>query len=774
MPNRLALESSPYLLQHAHNPVDWYPWGDEAFEKARRENRPVFLSIGYSSCHWCHVMEKESFENEQIARFLNAHFVSIKVDREERPDVDDVYMTAVQLTSGRGGWPLSAFLLPDRKPFFAGTYFPPDDRHGRPGFLTLLKRLEAAWRDKRGDLESGAAEIAAEVAKASGSGASGGGASGVTARGASEPLSPGSLGLLGSALSRLFDPDHGGFGGAPKFPPHLALAWLLRRGAAGDGAALTMAEATLEAMALGGIRDHLGGGFHRYSTDANWLLPHFEKMLTDNAQLLGVYARAYALTGNDLFARVARETADYLRREMTGPEGGFYASTDADSEGEEGKYFAWDPSEIRELLGEEDGEYFCDWYGVRPEGNFRDEATGRFTGRSILFLSRKIDPDSELRLAPLRAVLLAARARRVPPALDDKRIAGWIALAVSGLAIAGRILNEVHDLDAARAGARFLLEDCRNRAGQLQRTFKDGVAKIPAFLEDEAFFVHALLDLAEADDEGGPGVWRDEAVAAAASMRARFKRKNGPGFTFSGEGSEELLVNARDLFDKATPSSSGSAAWALARLALKTGDAESAREAREAVDEVSWLMARSPHGTESWYFAYETLLEFEDKYGLLPLEDTGGARRPRSGQGSGDFSLKVIGGHAGGTPVHVEGAAVEPRVARGENGAIRLRLTISEGWHLQGPDGLHMEPTGGSEFTFKEVLLPAPARIEDTSGEVVSGWRGTFEAVVSFSVSRKASEGKRDVTVRTRYRACGAGACRPEAMLSVVIPVEIG
>ena len=384
MPNRLALESSPYLRQHAHNPVDWYPWGDEAFETARRENRPVFLSIGYSSCHWCHVMEKESFESEEIARFLNAHFVSIKVDREERPDVDDVYMTAVQLTSGRGGWPLSAFLLPDRKPFFAGTYFPPDDRHGRPGFLTLLKRLEAAWREKRADIESGAARIAAEVAAASG----------LTARDASEPLTPASLGLLGGALSRLFDPDNGGFGDAPKFPPHLALAWLLRRGAAGDGAALTMAEATLEAMALGGIRDHLGGGFHRYSTDANWLLPHFEKMLTDNAQLLGVYARAYALTGNDLFARVARETGEYLLREMTGPEGGFYASTDADSEGEEGKYFAWDPSEIRDVLGEDEGEYFCEWYGVRPEGNFRDEATGRFTGRSILFLSKKIIPAS--------------------------------------------------------------------------------------------------------------------------------------------------------------------------------------------------------------------------------------------------------------------------------------------------------------------------------------------------------------------------------------------
>src|SRR5664279_823406 len=686
MANRLAGESSPYLRQHAHNPVDWYPWGDEAFEKARREKKPVFLSIGYSSCHWCHVMERESFENEEIARTLNEHWVSVKVDREERPDIDDVYMTAVQLTSGRGGWPLSAFLLPDKRPFFAGTYFPPDDRHGRPGFLTVLGRLEAAWRERRADLESGAAEIAAEVAAASD----------LAAGGAPEALSPARLGLLGAALTRVFDPVHGGFGGAPKFPPHLALAWLLRRGAGGDAAALAMAEATLDAMAFGGIRDHLGGGFHRYSTDAEWLVPHFEKMLTDNAQLLGLYARAYALTGNETYARVGRETGEYLLREMTGPEGGFFAATDADSEGEEGKYFVWDPSEIRELLGEEEGKDFCEWYGVRPEGNFRDEATGRFTGRSILFLSEKIPSKSEERLAPMRAALLAARSRRVPPALDDKRVAGWNALAVSGLAIAGRILNEVRFLDAARLGARFLLEECRDAQGRLQRTWKEGVAKIPSFLEDEAFLAHALLDLDEADDEGGPGVWRDEAVAAVASMRARFRRADGPGFSFSGDGNETLLVNGRDLFDKATPSASGAAAWALARLALRTGDRELAREAFDAVEEVSWLMARSPHGTESWYLALEALFEFEDKYGLLPS----------AGAGEEDV-LQVS-------------SPSKHRARRGTASRLVLTIHVKDGWHLQGPDGLRIEASGGSgsEFTFEEIRLPAPALLPDPMSPV--------------------------------------------------------
>jgi uncharacterized protein YyaL (SSP411 family) len=775
MPNRLARESSPYLRQHANNPVDWYPWGDEAFEKARREDRPVFLSIGYSSCHWCHVMERESFENEEIARFLNEHWVAVKVDREERPDVDDVYMTAVQLTSGRGGWPLSAFLLPDKKPFFAGTYFPPDDRHGRPGFLTVLKRLEAAWREKRADLESGAAEIAEEVASASG----------LAARGSPEPLSPGSLGLPGAALSRLFDPVHGGFGGAPKFPPHLSLTWLLRRGAGGDDAALSMAEATLEAMAFGGIRDHLGGGFHRYSTDAEWLVPHFEKMLTDNAQLLGIYARAYALTGCDLYRRVARETGDYLLREMRGPEGGFFAATDADSEGEEGKYFVWDLSQIRDVLGKGDAEYFCEWYGVREGGNFSEEASGHRTGASILFLSKQIPPDAETRLKPLRAALLSARAKRVAPALDDKRVAGWNALAVSGLAIAGRILNEVRFLDAARQGARFLLEECRDASGRLQRTWKDGAAKIPAFLEDEAFFSHALLDLAEADDEGGPGVWRNEAGAAAASMCARFRRTDGPGFTFSGDGNETLLVNGRDLFDKATPSASGAAAWALARLALEAGDRELAREARAAVEEVSWLMARSPHGTESWFFALAALLEFEDKHGLSPLADTGEARRPTVGLGDSGFSLKVNTAAAGPAHERVEVASADGalsvlfpskhRAKRGTASRFALTLQVADGWHLQGPDGLRIEVSSGSppEFTFEEISFPAPSRIENMGGEVVSGWHGTFEANLSFSVSRSAKPGIRNVRIVVRYRACGEGACRPEAVLSLSIPIEI-
>jgi uncharacterized protein YyaL (SSP411 family) len=733
--NRLAGETSPYLLQHAGNPVDWYPWGDEAFARARREGKPVFLSIGYSSCHWCHVMERESFENAAVADLLNEHFVSIKVDREERPDVDDVYMTAVQLTTGRGGWPLSAFLLPDGKPFFAGTYFPPEDRHGRAGFKTLLLRVAQAWGNDRAALEDSARQISEEVGRA----ADPAGRVGTAA------LSRDALLLPGAALARAFDPRHGGFGGAPKFPPHLALEWLLARGAGGDAAALAHAIGTLDGMALGGIRDHLGGGFHRYSTDAEWLLPHFEKMLTDNAQLLGVYAVAFSVTDDPLYAQVARETGDYLLREMRGTEGGFYAATDADSEGEEGKYFCWDPSQIREVLGKgEKAEDFLEWYSVKEGGNFLEESTGRGTGASVLHLSKKISssPGAEERLAPLRARLLGARAKRISPSLDDKRVAGWNALAVSGFAVAARALAEPRYLEAARVGARFLLNVSRLPDGVLARTWKDGEAKIPAFLEDEAFLALALLDLADAEGPGAAGIWHEEAKATVASLRARFRRRDGPGFTFSGTRNETLLSNGRDLFDKAVPSASGAAARALARLALVTGDRALAREARDAVDEVGGLMARSPHGMESWFFALELLFEFEDRFG-------------------------------GASPLRVEGVAVEPKVVRGGQGAVILRISVADGWHLQGPDGLSVEAWGGSEFTFEEIPLPAPLTLTSSARDDETGWYGTFEANLSFSVSRSAAKGKRDVSVRVAYRACGEGTCRPDAVLSLSVPVEI-
>ena len=767
-PNRLAIESSPYLRQHAQNPVDWYPWGEEAFGKAASEGKPVFLSIGYSSCHWCHVMERESFENEEIARFLNDHFVAVKVDREERPDVDDVYMTAVQLTSGRGGWPLSAFLLPDGRPFFAGTYFPPDDRHGRAGFRTLLAAVAENWRTRRPGIEEAASRLAEGIAESQDLGA---------ARGKA-PLSSATPLLLTATLASAFDPRHGGFGGAPKFPPHLALEWLLRRGLEGDPKALAAAARTLEAMALGGIHDHLGGGFHRYSTDAEWLLPHFEKMLSDNAQLLGLYARAAAATGDSFFAHVARSTGDYLLREMRGPEGGFFAATDADSEGEEGKHFVWASGEIRELLGERDGSFFCEWYEVRPEGNFLDEASGQSTGLNVLHLSKKIPPGAEARLAPLRAALLAARETRVSPSLDDKRIAGWNALAVSGFAVAGKALTEPRYLDAARTAARFLVGEMRDREGRLLRSWKDGSGRIPAFLEDEAYLANALLDLSESVPAPEAGAWRDEASRVVASLRRRFRRRDGPGFTLSGEGHETLLSTSRDLFDKATPSASGSAALALARLARRGGDAALAREAAESVREVSSLMTRSPHGTESWYLVLEELLAFDNEHpeaGVGTVLDEGEAAAQAKGQPGVSLKAKEEAGLAEATS---EDGALKVsfpsklRAKRGERQTLSLVFAVAEGWHLQGADGIRIEAWGGADLTFEEIR-PRPNSAVSVGETALPAYTGTFEETPAFVVSPSAARGSRAVSVLVTYRACGDGACRSDATLPLTVPLEI-
>jgi len=738
-PNRLQNETSPYLRQHAHNPVDWYPWGEEAFEKARREDLPIFLSIGYSSCHWCHVMERESFEDEGIAAILNERYVSIKVDREERPDVDDVYMTAVQMTTGHGGWPLSAFLLPDRRPFFTGTYFPPYDRGGRAGFRTILLRLSEAYQESRPDVEETAGRLAEALA----------GGTDVAARRPGQPLSRETLVDLTRALLRSFDTAHGGFGSAPKFPPHLALDWLLTRGAAGDGAALDAATRTLEAMALGGIHDHLAGGFHRYSTDERWLLPHFEKMLTDNAQLLGVYARAYAVTGRGLFRLVAEGIGDYLLREMRTPEGGFFAATDADSEGEEGRFFVWSAAEIAEVLGADDAAFLGRHYSVLPEGNFHDESTGRPTGLNILHLGVEPSPEDEARLAPLRRKLYEHRQRRVPPALDDKRISGWIALAVSGLAAASRALSEPRYLAAARDAARFVDGTMRDGEGRLLRSWKDGIGKVPAFLEDETYLANAFLDLADADSGEGRAWALGRAAALVSSLRARFRRPDGPGFRFTGEGHETLLMQGRDLFDKAIPSGSGWATRALARLSAE--NPVLAREAREALDEVAGLMARAPHGTESWYLALEALLDAGE---AVPH----GAHPPHQDAGP-DRSVPVT--------LRVEPPSEPAR--RGGTLELQVGIRIAAGYYLP---AVPLEVWGGSDLACRALELPPPSDLVK-DGETTRGHEGTFEARAVLDVAAGAATGPRDVVVQVRFTACGDGACLPQAIVSMAVPVRV-
>ena len=541
MPNRLIHSLSPYLLQHAHNPVDWLPWGEEALARARSEQKPIFLSIGYSACHWCHVMERESFEHPAVAEVLNASFIPVKVDREERPDLDDLYMDAVQALTGRGGWPMSVWLTPDLEPFYAGTYFPPESRSGMPGFLPLLQGLADLWQSDRPGLESQARSLAAELAR--------------QARVAAGEGLPGDAALDGALeqLRRSFDPRWGGFGPAPKFPAHMAVDLLLTRGGAGDrGLALR----TLDAMWEGGLFDHLGGGFSRYSVDAQWRVPHFEKMLYDNALLASCYLGAFQAVGRPQDAQVARATLDYLLRDLQDPAGGFHASEDADSEGEEGRFYTFTPEEVAEALGPVDGPRFCAAFGVTLEGSFEH-------GRSVVHRfacppEARLDPAED---ADLRARLRTWRDRRVRPGKDDKVLAAWNGLALSALARGAQVLGDSRYLEAARSCAAFLRRELW-REGRLLRVWRQGQAHTAAFLEDHAAVAEGLVDLFEADFDPA---WLRWAEALGEQLLARFQAPEG-GFYGTPEGQEDLLFRSQPGYDQAVPSGNTLAARALLRL----------------------------------------------------------------------------------------------------------------------------------------------------------------------------------------------------------------
>ena len=585
MPNRLALEKSPYLLQHANNPVDWYPWGAEAFERARAEDKPIFLSIGYSTCHWCHVMERESFEDAAIARQLNEGFVPIKVDREERPDVDDVYMTAVQTMTGSGGWPLSLFLTPEGKPFHGGTYYPPDDRYGRPGFPTLLAAITDAWQNRRDELDTSAGRLLAHLDLAERAPAGGG------------SVGPEALDRAALAAARDFDRVHGGFGGAPKFPPSMRLELLVRRWIrTGQESAREMVETTLVKMAAGGIYDHVGGGFHRYSTDAKWLVPHFEKMLYDNALLARAYLLAYRAFGNAEFARVARETLDYLLAEMTPEDGGFFAAQDADSEGEEGTFYVWDPESVEAAVGPEAAPIVRGRFGVTPAGNFEHGKTVLSVVRSVAELAAEFgvpEADVEEILARARRQMYEARSRRVPPMTDEKLLTDWTALAISAFALAGRMLSEPRYEAAARKAADRTLSHCRvEEAGRLQlfHRQKGGVAGIAGFASDYAFFVEALLDLYEATFE--PRYFR-AALELQEEMHERFADPRG-GYYLSGESHDGLILRPKELFDGAMPSSNSVAAMNLLRLASFTGETRHRERADDVFAAFAGYLDRAP------------------------------------------------------------------------------------------------------------------------------------------------------------------------------------
>ncbi len=558
--NRLAREKSPYLLQHADNPVDWYPWGEEAFARARDEDKPIFLSIGYSTCHWCHVMEHESFEDAEVAALMNRAFVCIKVDREERPDVDHVYMTACQMMTGSGGWPLTILMTPDRHPFFAATYIP------KASMLSFVPRVEAAWKNDRAALVGDAGRVAGALAAAM-----------QHARGDEIGLDVIRRGY--AELSSRFDSTYGGFGARPKFPtPHNLLFLLRYWKRTGDTSALDMVERTLERMRRGGIYDQVGFGFHRYSTDAQWLVPHFEKMLYDQALLLLAYTEAFQATGRPLFRETALEIAAYVMRDLSAPDGGFYGAEDADSEGEEGKFYLWTIDELRRVLGDE-ADFAADYFGADPAGNFLDEATGSRSGANILFLPRPAGEAARAagtteaglasRVERIRARLLEARASRVRPHLDDKILTDWNGLMIAALSRSGRVLGRADHVERAARAAEFIASKLGDGRGGLRHRYRDGDAAIEGMLDDYAFYAWGMIELYQATFAER---WLDEAVRTTGTMMDRFRDEPPGGFFMTAAGAESLLTRPREVYDGATPSGNSVAMLNLARLSRLTGD----------------------------------------------------------------------------------------------------------------------------------------------------------------------------------------------------------
>jgi uncharacterized protein YyaL (SSP411 family) len=607
--NRLASEKSPYLLQHQHNPVNWFAWGEEAFAKARAEDKPIFLSVGYSTCHWCHVMERESFENQETAAILNRDFVSVKVDREERPDVDRVYMHFVQATTGSGGWPMSVWLTPDLKPFYGGTYFPPDDRWGRSGFPRVLAAIAEAWQNDRARVLESSGQVLDQLRRQVEFAPSRGG------------LDAGVLDTGFLHFRRSFDSRLGGFGPAPKFPRPAVHNFLLRYfKRSGNREALDMVAATLSAMALGGMNDQLGGGFHRYSVDESWFVPHFEKMLYDQAQLAVSYLEAFQITREPSFASVARDILDYVLRDLRHPEGAFFSAEDADSvidpahpeEKGEGAFYIWTAREIQDLLGQPAAEWFCYRYGVEANGNVRNDPHGEFTGRNILFAAQGVEQTAErfgreleeVRSALLQAqrTLLEARSRRVRPHLDDKVLTSWNGMTISAFAKAGAVLGEERYAGAARRAASFIAARMyRAGEGILLRRFREDEAAIPGFLDDYAFFTQALLDLYETQFDIAD---LQLAIALAGRMRELFEDRANGGFYSTAEGGG-LIIRMKDDYDGAEPSGNSIAVLNLLRLAQFTGDAEFHRSAQSALDAFSSRMSGVPSGVPQMLAAYD-------------------------------------------------------------------------------------------------------------------------------------------------------------------------
>ncbi|WP_169980933.1 thioredoxin domain-containing protein [Tautonia rosea] len=777
-PNRLAGESSPYLLQHAENPVHWFPWAPEAFEAAKAQNKPIFLSIGYRSCYWCHVMERECFEDDAIAALMNEHFICIKVDREERPDVDQIYMTALLgITRGSGGWPLSMFLTPDGRPFYGGTYFPPQPRDGLPSFPQVLDAIHDAWTNRRDEVEQDATQLTAYVRRLSDVGPA------IEDVPLSRELPEQGL----DALSRRFDPEYGGFGfdpqqpKRPKFPEPTNLVFLLdqaRRGRAPAGSLpepKEMVLKTLDQISRGGIRDHLAGGYHRYSTDRSWTVPHFEKMLYDNAQLASVLLDTFELTDDPRWADEARATLDFVAKAMTLPQGGFASSLDAETEGEEGAFYVWTTEEVKTALGNDDSAYnlFARAYGLNLAPNFEDDrfVLLRPDTPGDLAVALGLAPEHvEDSLAPLRAKMLDARNQREAPFLDDTALTAWNALMLAAFADGARVLDEPCYLAIANRAADFLLESLRDADGNLLRSFRGGSSRVPAYLEDYAFLIHGLLRLHAATDAPER---LDQARDLADRMIAAFADTRRGGFYFTADDHESLVARVKDPYDGALPGPNAVAILDLLALHRLSGDPLYRDTARDALDAFAPSMGRSPASAPLLLLAVDQLLDLENATPAPPANAPFTPGRLRLPDGPAN--------PAANRPAVVSASASLPQepIRPGTPFEIRVTLSIDTKYHL------NANPAGAPNLVPTLITLPddSPAELLDVSyppgapltlagqDAPISVYSGTVTSVVRLSIPESQKADPLGLTLSIRYQACDDRSCLAPA--SITLPVSL-
>lgn len=746
--NALIDEQSPYLLQHAHNPVNWYPWGDAAFAKARAENKPIFLSVGYSTCYWCHVMEKESFEDEAVAAVLNEHFIAIKVDREERPDIDGQYMLATQLGTGQGGWPNSVWLTPDGKPWMAGTYF------SKAKFINLLEQLALIWKTRQAEMEAEADRLSAAMVKAASS------PSGVEGKI--------NAGLIKAGLTSLlenFDAQLGGFGEAPKFPPHDTLALITqeyRENA--DPKLLVILQKTLDAMWLGGIHDHIGGGFHRYSTDAQWLLPHFEKMLYDNAQLMRAYTEGFLLTGEPRYREAVEEIYTWLVREMTAPGGAFYSAIDAGEVGAEGETQVWQRAAIDSVLGANAGAEFAKYYNIKPSGNFIEQRTQQRTGENIPHLRQPIETlaledlihPSELaqRLKTQREQLLVARLKRPQAHTDDKILTSWNGLMIGALAYAGKTFKDARYNEAAKRAANFILEEMTDEAGGLLRTYRNGTAKLPGYLDDYAYFTQGVLELYHSTQSPQ---WLEIANRLAQQLMSAFEDSAKGGFFYTSTTHEDLILRSKNIGGGGNlPDANGVTVLTLLDLAQLKQAPHFASAAEKALKSLSGLMQRSPA-------AAQQLLLATRQYLKAPELDLANAGMNDNNEKTGNGFLARATANA----LEIEASVAPLSLKAGSKAQITVTLTIQEGWYLYGqnPAVDFLIPTeilakASTGLTVRAIKSPAPEeKMDPLLGQKLRTYAGKIVFSIPIEVAENCKPGYQTVELTIVSQACGNGTC---------------